>query len=89
MTKTLPISEVKTKLPALVKGVAQRDDEIVITRKGRPAAVLLSMDEYEGLLETLDILSDPKLVQQLKRSEAYFRRGGKGVTLDDLFGKER
>ncbi len=87
MTKTLPISEVKTKLPALVKGVEDRDDEIVITRKGRPAAVLLSIDHYEGLQETLDILGDPKAMAQLKRSEAYFRRGGKGYTLDEVFGK--
>ena len=89
MTKTLPISEVKTKLPSLVKGVNERDDEIVITRNGRPAAVLLSVDEYEGLLETLDILGDPKLMAQLKRNEAYFRRGGKGYTLDEVFGKRK
>lgn len=86
MTKTLPISEVKAKLPSLVKGVADRDDEIVITRNGRPAAILLSVDEYEGFRETLEILSDPKLMAQLRRSEAYFRRGGKGYTLDEVFG---
>jgi prevent-host-death family protein len=87
MTKTLPISEVKTRLPELVKGVSSRDDEIVITRNGRPAAILLSMDEYEGLKETLEILSDPKAMAQLKRSEAYFRRGGKGYTIEEVFGK--
>lgn len=86
MTKTLPISEVKTKLPSLVKGVADRDDEIVITRNGRPAAVLLSVDEYEGLLETLDILSDPKLMAQIRKNLAYFRRGGRGYTIQEVFG---
>ena len=86
MTKTLPISEVKTRLPELVKGVSSRDDEIVITRKGRPAAVLLSIDEYESLMETLDILSDPKAMAQIRRNMAYFRRGGKGYTLDEVFG---
>ncbi len=89
MTRTLPISEVKTQLPKLVKGVQERDDEIVITRNGRPAAMLLSMDQYEGLRETLEILSDPKAMAQIRRSEAYFRRGGKGYTLDEVFGKER
>ena len=89
MTKTLPISEVKTHLPSLVKGVQERDDEIVITRNGRHAAVLLSLDEYEGLRETLEILSDPEAMAQIRRSEAYFRRGGKGHTLDEVFGKER
>ena len=87
MTKTLPISEVKTKLPSLVKGVNERDDEIVITRNGRPEAVILSMDEYEGLQETIEILSDPKAMAQLKKSIAYFKRGGKGHTLEEVFGK--
>ena len=89
MTKTLPISEVKTQLPKLVREVQERDDEIVITRKGRPAAILLSVDHFEGLQETLEILSDPEAMAQIRRSEAYFRRGGKGYTLDEVFGKER
>ena len=86
MTKTLPISEVKTQLPSIIKGVSERDEEIIITRKGRPAAIILSMDEYEGLMETLEILSDPEAMAQLRRSEAYFRRGGKGYTIDEVFG---
>ena len=89
MTRTLPISEVKTRLPELVKGVEDRDDEVVITRNGRPAAVLVSLDQYEGLRETLEILSDPEAMAQIRRSEAYFRRGGKGYTLDEVFGKKR
>ena len=86
MTKTLPISEVKTQLPKLVRGVAERDDEIVITRKGRPEAILLSMDEYEGLQETIELLSDPKAMAQLRRSISYFKRGGKGHALEEVFG---
>lgn len=89
MTRTLPISEVKTQLSELVKGVSERDDEIVITRKGRPAAIIVSLDEYEGLRETLEILSDPEAMAKIRRSEAYFRRGGKGYTIDEVFGKEK
>lgn len=89
MTRTLPISEVKTRLPELVKGVEDRDDEVVITRNGRPTAVLLSMDHYEGLQETLEILSDPKAMVEIRKNTAYFRRGGKGYTLDEVFGKEQ
>lgn len=42
MTKTLPISDVKTHLPALLDGVTEREDEIVVTRNGTPAAVILN-----------------------------------------------
>lgn len=86
MTKTLPISEVKAKLPALVKGVAIRDDEIIITRNGRPAAILLSMDEYEGLRETLEILSDPEAMAQIRKNIAYFQKGGRGYSIEEVFG---
>ena len=77
MTKMLPISEVKTRLLELVRGVFERADEIVITRNGRPAAILVSLEEYEGLRETLEILSDPEAMAQIRRGEAYFRRGAK------------
>ena len=87
MTRTLPISEVKTRLPSLVKDVASRDDEVVITRNGRPAAILLSMDEYEGLRETIEVLSDPQAMAQIKRSAAFFKRGGRGYALEEVFGK--
>ena len=49
MAKTMPISEVKTRLPELVSGVEEREDEIVVTRNGKPAAVLINYDEYERL----------------------------------------
>jgi prevent-host-death family protein len=47
MPKTLPISEVKARLPELVKGVQEREEEVVVTRNGRAAAVLLNVDEAD------------------------------------------
>ena len=73
-------------MPELVRGAADRGDEIIITRKGRPAAVLLSVEELEGLRETLEIMSDPKLMAQIRRGEEYFRKGGKGYTIEEAFG---
>ena len=59
MAMTLPISEVKTRLPESVTGVAELKDEIVVTRNGKPVAALVNYDEYERLKGTLDVLSDP------------------------------
>jgi prevent-host-death family protein len=87
MAKILPISEVKARLPELVSGVAACGDEIVVTRNGKPAAVLASYDEYERLKETLDVLSDEDLMRQIRASERYFRKGGKGLTFDQVFGQ--
>ncbi len=87
MTRTLSISNVKTHFPQLVTGVEERAEEIVVTKNGKPAAVLLSYEEYESLKETLEILSQPSLRRQLMRSRKYFSRGGKGRTLDEIFAE--
>jgi len=50
--KTMSISEAKMKLSGLVEVVRATDEEIVITKNGSPAAVLVSPDEYESLKET-------------------------------------
>ena len=88
MTRTLSISNVKTHLPQLVAGVAERSEEIVVTKNGKPAAILLSYEEYENLKETLEILSQPSLRRQLMRSRKYFSRGGKGRTLEEIFAEK-
>ena len=87
MAKTLPISEVKTRLPELVSGVAEREEEIVVTRNGKPVAVLVNYAEYERLRETLDILSDRQLMTQIRRSRTFYSKGGKGASFDEVFGE--
>ena len=62
MTKTLPLSEVKIKLSAIIAGVVRRSDEVIITRNGKPAAVLISADEYDSWRETQEIKRDPELM---------------------------
>jgi len=86
MTRTLPISTVKTHLPELVTGVEEREDEVVVTRNGRPSAVLVSYAEYERLKATLDVLSDARLMRQIRQSRRYFASGGKGLSFEEVFG---
>lgn len=87
MAKTMPISEVKTRLPELVSGVEEREDEIVVTRNGKPAAVLVNYDEYERLKETLDILSDPVSMRQIVQSKRFYAKGRQGESFESLFGE--
>src|SRR5438309_930747 len=56
--KTLSLSDVKARLSGLVDEVERRDEEIVITRNGQPAAVLVSPDEYDSWKESLAVRSD-------------------------------
>ena len=87
MSKTMPISEVKTRLPELVSGVAEREEEIVVTRNGKPAAVLVNYDEYERLKDTLDTLSDPLLMKQVGQSKAFYSKGRQGQSFEAVFGE--
>jgi antitoxin YefM len=87
VAKTLSLSEVKTRLPELVAGVQEREEEVVVTKNGRPAAVLINVDEYARLKETLDVLSDPVLMKQIGRSKSFYRAGRKGLTFEDVFGE--
>ena len=87
MAKTLPISEVKARLPELVTGIAEREEEVVVTRNGKPAAVLINYAEYERVKETIDILSDTDLMRQIRKSQAFYETGQKGLSFDEVFGE--
>jgi prevent-host-death family protein len=87
MAKILPISDVKARLPELVTGVEEREEEVIVTRNGKPAAMLVSYAEYERLKETLDVLSDPELMRQIRASEAELAAGGKGLSFEQVFGE--
>jgi len=77
---TVPLSEAKTHLARLLAEVEKLGEGVTITRSGRPAGVLLSIEEYEGLLETLDILADSKLMASLHRG---LRDAEKGRVVSD------
>lgn len=75
MTKTLPLSEVKVKLSAIIAGIVRRSDEVIITRNGKPVAVLMSPDEYDSWRETQEIKRDPDLMAQIRESEEDYKKG--------------
>lgn len=84
--KTLSLSEAKMKLSKLVDTVNTTDEEIVITKNGRPAAVLVSPDEFEGWQETHLIQADRALMQEIRQGlSALKKRKAKLYTLDELF----
>jgi len=85
MTKTLPVSEVKTHLPSILTGVEEREEEVVVTRKGKPAAILVNYQEYARLKATLDVLSDPEIMGQISRSRRFLASRGKALSFEDVF----
>jgi len=83
--KTLSLSEAKAKLSGLVEEVERRDEEVMITRNGRPAAVLVSPEEYESWKETRAIRADRDLMREIRAGLAALKaRKARLYTLDEL-----
>jgi antitoxin YefM len=85
--KVLPLSEVKTKLSELVDVVERRDESVTITRNGKPVAMLVSKDEYEGWHETSNILQDSEFLREIRDGIRSLRRTRKRYTVDELIGE--
>jgi antitoxin YefM len=84
--KTLPLTEAKTKLSALIDGLAADDEEVVITRNGVAAAILVSPDEFERWRETLALRLDTESMSEIRAGLEQLQ-GGKAqfYTLGELF----
>jgi antitoxin YefM len=69
MTKIVPFTEARASLSDLLDELEARHEHVVITRNGRPVAVLVPAEEQDALEETLEILQDEELLQALRESE--------------------
>ena len=80
----IPVTKAKNELLKLIRKIGDSDDTIAITKNGIPEAVLISMKKFKSLLETMDILSDEKTMQSIRKSikEA---KSGKWVAFNEVF----
>lgn len=75
MKETLPLAHIKAHLSEVVDRVEHQHDRVVLTRNGRPAAVLVSPDDLEALEETLDLLSDPRALAEIEQAREEIANG--------------
>ncbi len=75
MTKTVPLADAKKMLSSIVKDVEEKYDRFTVTRNGVDKAVILSSEEFEGLLETLDVLSSRGEREAVARAREQVKRG--------------
>jgi len=73
--KTLPLTEARKELSKIVDEVSSVHEHVTITRQGKPAAVVMSSDEFESWQETLEILADPKAMAAIRRAEKDIKVG--------------
>jgi prevent-host-death family protein len=84
--KTLSLSEAKMRLSGLVQAVSDTDEEIVITKNGAPAAVLISPEEFESLKETSAVRYDTALTAEIRKGlRSLKEKEARLYTLEELF----
>ncbi len=66
----LSLADVKNRLSEVVDTLEREHGRVVVTKHGRPAAVMLSIEDLESLEETLAILSDPSLLESIRDGQA-------------------
>lgn len=75
VARNISIKDLRPKLPEVLGLVEKRLERFVITRRGKPVGVLMNVDDFEGLLETIDVLKDKELLKRLKRAAADVKAG--------------
>jgi prevent-host-death family protein len=83
--KTLPLSEAKSQLSGLVEQVRSLEEQVLITRNGRPAAVLVSAEEFERWKETIEVRGNAPLMKEIRAGlRALKARKARLYTLEEL-----
>jgi antitoxin YefM len=80
---TISISEARKRIFEIANEVQKPDTHYMLTENGKPKAVILSAEEFENLLDDLDILSDPDLLKDIETNERAIAEGDY-ITWEDL-----
>lgn len=75
MINMITLKELRPGLPAVIKGIDTKFDRYIITKRGIPVAIMISPDDYDGLLETIEILSDKKFARRIKAAKRQIKEG--------------
>ena len=86
MSETLSLAEIKAHLSEIVDRVEREHERVVLTRNGRPAAVIMSPADLEALEDTLELLSDPTAMDEITAARKD-TASGRVVTADELRAK--
>jgi antitoxin YefM len=86
MVNMITLKKLRPELPKVIKDIDSRLGRYIISKRGRPVAVMISPDDYEGLLETIEILSDKNAARRIKQAKKEIEEG-KTISLEDLRSK--
>ncbi|MCG2714647.1 MAG: type II toxin-antitoxin system Phd/YefM family antitoxin [Candidatus Omnitrophica bacterium] len=83
MVKTITLKKLRPGLPEVIKGIDTKLERYIVMKRGRPVAIMLGPDDYESLLETIEILSDKEAVKRIIKAKKEIAEN-KIISLEDL-----
>lgn len=79
----LPLNDVKTRFSAIADEVAATHDRVIVTRNGRPHVMVISVDDFESLQMTRELMAEPGAVRDILTADREISAGSHH-TLDEL-----
>ncbi|MFC1480435.1 type II toxin-antitoxin system Phd/YefM family antitoxin [Candidatus Omnitrophota bacterium] len=85
---SLTVTEAKAHLLEIIRKADRTMQHFVISKNGKPKAIIMSVDEYEGWLETLEIMSDREALKDIQEAKKELAEG-KGYTFEEVFKRPK
>lgn len=85
MKRTYSVSKLRPRLLKVVSDAQRLGGEFLVTKNGEPMAVIIGYDEWESWDETMEILADSRALRRIRSSLDYFKRGGRGRRIEEVF----
>lgn len=75
MVHTITLKDLRPELPHVIEEIDMKLDRYIVTKRGKPVAMMMSMDDYESMIETLEILSDKKTIKRIRQAKKEIAKG--------------
>ena len=83
MNRMITLKELRPELPKVANAIAEKFERYIITKHGRPVMMIINPEDYEGLIETIEILQDRSALKRIRKSRKE-ARAGKTISLEAL-----
>ena len=80
----IPVTKAKNQMLDIIRDIHACDDTIAITKNGIPQAVMISMEHYVALQETIEVLADRDIMDQIRLSTSELQKQTRLIDLDEL-----
>lgn len=71
----ISLKNLRPNLSEIVEGIDKKFDRVTVTKRGKPVVMMLSVEDYESMVETMNILSDKSGLARIKEGLKQAKKG--------------